>query len=262
MNNDFEQNKVALITGGSKRIGKQISKTLHEFGYNVVIHYHQSADNAQTLCDELNAIRPNSAKIIGADLNIIDDDWQLTAFKDTVLSLFGRVDTVVHNASSFYPTSLHDDWQTLQNHWHDLFLTNAKAPLFLSHAFQDELAKNQGVIISLLDIHARDKPFIGYPIYNMAKSAHLGMVQSLALELAPSVRVNGVSPGVNIFPDDDQNSALNSSTKDALTSSIPLEKIGTPHDIAQTVLFLINAPYITGQVIAVDGGRSLTLKGG
>lgn len=255
-------NKVALITGGAKRIGAKIGEVLHHAGFDVIIHYAKSERLADELAGTLNAIRPNSAHIIKADLSIVDDKQALERFKNTAIALFGRVDVLVHNASSFYPSDFHDDWQTLQQHWQDLFLTNAKAPLFLSHAFGGELANNHGAIISLLDIHARDKPFVGYPIYNMAKSAHLGLVQSLALELAPRIRVNGVSPGVNIFPDDDQNSALNSSTKDALTSSIPLEKIGTPQDIAQAVLFLINAPYITGQVIAVDGGRSLTLKGG
>lgn len=219
-------------------------------------------DNAKSLCNELNAIRPNSAKIIGADLTIVNDKDKLLAFKNQVLTLFGRLDCLIHNASSFYSSDLNEEVEILQNHWEDLFLTNAKAPFFLSHAFRHELDKNQGVIISLLDIHARDKPFVGYPIYNMAKSAHLGMVQSLALELAPSIRVNGVSPGVNIFPEDNKNSSLNDSTKDILVSSVPLGRIGTPFDVAQAVLFLVSAPYVTGQVIAVDGGRSLTLQGG
>lgn len=262
MNNKANTQKVALITGGSKRIGKQIVKTLHEQGYQVIIHYGKSEWQAQMLCDELNAIRLCSAKIVGADLSVVNDEQALFNFKIKVLASFGRLDLLVHNASSFYPSDLDDDWQTLQKHWDDLLLTNAKAPLFLSHLFKRELTEKQGSIISLLDIHARDKPFIGYPIYNMAKSAHLGMVQSLALEFAPSVRVNGVSPGVNIFPDDNQNSTLNDTTKYALTRSIPLDRIGTPDDIAQAVLFLANAPYITGQVIAVDGGRSLTLRGG
>lgn len=262
MNNTPAQNKVALITGGAKRIGAKISKILHANGYDVIIHYATSEHLAKELADKLNTIRPNSAKIIGADLSIINDKRLLDEFKTHAMSLFGRLDVLINNASSFYPTDMNTDWQTLQNHWDDLFLTNAKAPLFLSLAFKDELVRQQGAIVSLLDIHARDKPFVGYPIYNMAKSAHLGLVQSLALELAPSVRVNGVSPGVNIFPDDDQNSALNSSTKDALTQSIPLGRIGTPDDIAQAVLFFASAPYITGQVMAVDGGRSLTLRGG
>lgn len=253
--------KVALITGGSKRIGRQITKTLHAQGYCVIIHYHQSQDDANCLCQELNAIRPNSAGRIGAGLAMVDDKDKLNDFKHQVLALFGRLDVIVHNASSFYPSDLCDDFDTLQRHWDDLFLTNAKAPLFLSHAFYDELAKHHGAMVSLLDIHARDKPFIGHPIYTMAKSAHLAMVQSLALEFAPQVRVNGVAVGVNIFPDTPHDS-LNAQTQQILTDSVPLGRIGTPCDVAQAVAFLANASYVTGQVLAVDGGRSLTLKGG
>lgn len=255
MNNDFEQNKVALITGGSKRIGKQISKTLHDYGYNVIIHYHQSADNAQTLCDELNAIRPNSTKIIRADLKIVNNKDKLTEFKNQVLALFGRVDCIIHNASSFYPSDLADDFEVLQSHWDDLFLTNAKAPFFISQVFLNELKNNNGQIVSILDIHADNKPFISYPIYTMAKTAHKAMVHSLALQLAPNVRVNGVSPGVNVLPIEFDNEQA-----DNLLNAVPLKQIGTPDDIANAVLFLLNSPYITGQVIVVDGGRSLTLK--
>lgn len=255
MNTPISQ-KVALITGGSKRIGRQISQTLHAFGYQIIIHYHQSFDTAKSLCNELNAIRPHSAKIVQADLSVVNDKTKLTDFKTQVLASFGRLDCIVHNASSFYPSSLDDDFDNLQNHWDDLFLTNAKAPLFISQVFLDELTKNHGQIVSLLDIHADNKPFIGYPIYTMAKAAHKAMVHSLALELSPNVRVNGVSPGVNVLPPDfDENQSQ------LLLNSVPLKQIGTPSDIAQTVLFLLNAPYVTGQVIAVDGGRSLTLKG-
>lgn len=254
--------KVALITGAAKRIGKAIVQAFHNNSFNVIIHYHHSQTDAQNLADELNAICDNSAKIIKADLAIVNDKNTLADFKNQVIALFGRIDILVHNASSFYPSDINDEVDKWQNDWDDLFLTNAKAPLFLSHVFKDELVKNHGTIISLLDIHAKDKPFIGYPIYNMAKSAHHGMVLSLALELAPTVRVNGVSPGVNIFPECNKNHELNDSTKDELIKSVPLQSIGTPDDIAQAVLFLVNAPYITGQIIAVDGGRSLTLKGG
>lgn len=258
----MNSSKVALITGGAKRIGRAITQALHAQGYDVIIHHNHSHDAAEALRDELNAIRPNSANTIQANLSIINDSALLNQFAHDVMSLFGQLDLLVNNASSFYSTSLNDDHATWQAHWDDLFLTNAKAPLFLSLAFQDELAKRHGAIISLLDIHARDKPFVGYPIYNMAKAAHHMMVQSLALELAPNIRINGVSPGVNIFPDDNQNSELNDSTKQTLTDSVPLGKIGTPEDIANAVAFLASADYITGQILAIDGGRSLTLKGG
>lgn len=258
----MNSSKVALITGGAKRIGRAITRALHTQGYDVIIHHNHSQDAAKALRDELNAIRPNSANTIHANLSIVNDSVLLNQFTNDAISLFGRLDLLVNNASSFYSTSLNDDHATWQSHWDDLFLTNTKAPLFLSLTFKDELAKQHGAIISLLDIHARDKPFVGYPIYNIAKAAHHMMVQSLALELAPNIRINGVSPGVNIFPHDNQNSELNDSTKQALTDSVPLGKIGTPEDIANAVAFLADADYITGQILAIDGGRSLTLKGG
>lgn len=255
-------NKTALITGAAKRIGKAITTTLHADGYDVIIHYHRSHDDAYALADALNAIRPNSAKIIHASLNIVNDADALATFYKQVLSCFGRLDVLVHNASSFYPTPFKSTHEMMMTHWQDLMLTNAKAPLLLTHTFAKELKKNQGNIISLLDIHADAKPFVGYPIYNMAKAAHRMMVQSLALELAPDIRINGIAPGVNIFPDDDQNPELNSQTQATLTNSVPLKCIGTPDDIAAAVLFMINSHYITGQILAVDGGRGLTLKGG
>lgn len=254
-------NKVALITGGAKRIGRAITTAFHQAGFCVIVHYHHSHDDALTLVHHLNALRPNSAHLIQADLDIINHAQKRHTFYQTVMGFFGRLDVMVHNASSFYPTDLHQNMDTLTAHWDDLFLTNAKAPLFLSTLFKDDLSDAHGSIISLLDIHARDKPFIGYPVYTMAKSAHLAMVQSLALELAPHVRVNGVAPGVNVFPDT-PNDHLNAHTQHTLTNSVPLGKIGTPDDIAQAVLFLATAPYMTGQILAVDGGRSLTLRGG
>ncbi|UTO05986.1 pteridine reductase [Moraxella sp. FZLJ2107] len=254
--------KVALITGGAKRIGAAITTALHTNGYTVIIHYHLSQADAITLADTLNSIRPNSAKIIQSSLTMANDKATLMAFKDACLDLFGRIDVLVHNASSFYASDLGGKIDTLYQDWDDLFLTNAKAPLFLSTVFQDELKKNHGTIISLLDIHADAKPFVGYPIYNMAKAAHRMMVQSLALEFAPDIRINGVAPGVNIFPDHDQNPELNSQTQAILTDSVPLKCIGTPEDIADAVVFLANSRYVTGQILAVDGGRGLTLKGG
>ncbi|WP_049236488.1 pteridine reductase [Moraxella canis] len=253
--------KTALITGGAKRIGAAITRLLHQEGFNVIIHYHQSQAQAAALNDELNRLRPNSAAIICADLNIVNHSKDLSHFAEQCARQFGRIDALIHNASSFYPSDLSDTHDALLTAREDLLLTNAKAPLFLTHALLPKLKATQGCIISLLDIHADAKPFIGYPIYNMAKSAHQMMVQSLALELAPGIRINGVAPGANIFPDS-HNPQLNHQTKAAISASIPLERIGTPDDIAQAVLFLIRSSYITGQILAVDGGRSLTLKGG
>lgn len=259
-NNPKPHPKVALITGAAKRIGQAISQTLHANGFNILIHYHQSKNEAQQLCQYLNHIRPNSAVMLHGDLALINHQQQAQIFFKQAKNAFGRLDVLVHNASSFYATTQTDNWANLYQSWDDLFLTNAKAPYFLSQLFFAELKQNQGHIISILDIHADNKPFVNHCIYTMAKAAHRAMVQALALEFAPFVCVNGVSPGVNIFPE--QNTFFTKQMCQNLTDSIPLNRIGTPDDIAQAVQFFASSSYITGQILAVDGGRSLTLKGG
>lgn len=250
---------VMLITGSAKRIGAAITRAAHHQGYRVIIHANSSVSLAQKLCNELNTSRPNSAALLIADLAVINNKLSLERFIDEILAAFGQVDVLVHNASRFYPTPVgHID----SEQWDELFLSNAKAPLVLSQALLPYLQARQGCIISLLDIHAHNKPFKNYTVYNMAKAAQRMMVQSLALELAPLVRVNGVAPGVNILPEADSDQALEQTQQNRIIRSIPMQRIGTPEDIAHTVLYLSQASYITGQIIDVDGGRGLTLAGG
>lgn len=250
---------VMLVTGSAKRIGAAIIRRAHAEGYRVIVHYHHSQQLAQQLVDQLNRHRPDSAALLQADLNVVNDPSQLIDFVQQVMAAFARLDVLVHNASRFYPSPL---GSITHEQWDELFLTNAKAPLMLSQALLPALSREHGCIISLLDIHADGRPFSNYPVYNMAKAAHQMMVQSLALDLAPMVRVNGVSPGTNVFPDADSDQAIPADEQQQISSSIPLQRIGTPEDIANAVMYLITADYVTGQVLAVDGGRSLTLQGG
>ena len=189
---------VMLVTGSAKRIGAAIIKAAHHQGYRVIIHCHRNEHDADTLARQLNNDRLASAVVMVADLAVVNCDKALDHFIKNIIGAFGRLDVLVHNASRFYPSPIGSI-----NHaqWDELFLTNAKAPLFLSQALLPYLKSQQGCIVSLLDIHAQDKPFNNYTVYNMAKAAHRMMVQSLALELAPDIRVNGVAPGVNILPD-------------------------------------------------------------
>ena len=250
---------VMLITGSAKRIGAAIARGAHHQGYRVIIHANSSVQQAQVLADKLNNTRPDSAKLFIADLAIIDNKVSLESFINNIIAAFGQIDVLVHNASRFYPTPVgHID----NEQWDELFLSNAKAPLILSQALLPYLQARRGCIISLLDIHAHDKPFKNYTIYNMAKAAQRMMVQSLALELAPLVRVNGVAPGVNVLPEANGDQALEQVQQSHIISSIPMQRIGTPEEIAHTVLYLAQASYITGQIIDVDGGRGLTLAGG
>ncbi|MBO1531906.1 pteridine reductase [Psychrobacter sp. F1192] len=249
---------VMLVTGSAKRIGAAIIEAAHTQGYRVIIHCHQSQAQAKVLADKLNTIRPTSAAVVTADLAVVNDDDSLNQFVQTIMATFGQLDVLVHNASRFYPTPVGG---INNENWEELFLTNAKGPLLLSQSLLPYLQAQQGSIISLLDIHAHDKPFQGYTAYNMAKAAHRMMVQSLALEMAPQVRVNGVAPGVNVLPEAKSDQALDRTLQNNIVTSIPMQRIGKPKDIAHCVLYLTQASYITGEIITIDGGRSLTLAG-
>lgn len=245
------QGKTVLVTGGAKRVGAAIVRRLHAAGANVAIHYRASSSDAQTLRTELNEKRPDSACILQADLL---DVAALTRVVEETVRQFGRLDALVNNASSFYPTPLD---KANEQQWNDLLGTNLKAPIFLAQAAAAELRRRHGCIVNIVDIHA-DFPMHGHLLYNVAKSGLAGLTRALAQELAPEVRVNGVSPGVSLWP---ENAAWqDEGQRRRIVANTLLKREGEPEDIARTVQFLIaDAPYITGQVIAVDGGRSINL---
>ena len=236
--------KTALVTGGAHRIGKAICQTLHAHGFQVMIHYHQSQAAAQSLADELNAQRSDSASIIQGDLS----DVQALA------SLAGQIkhlDLLVNNASAFYPTPVSE---LSQDAYQLLMDTNLRAPLFLSTHLADQLSQAQGCIVNIVDIHSQ-RPLKDYPLYSISKAALAMATKTLAKELAPSVRVCGVSPGSILWP---ENAAeLSDANKQKMLDKIALKKQGCAEDIANTVLFLAEADYITGEIISVDGGRTL-----
>lgn len=242
----LSQAPVALVTGSAQRLGRQMILSLHQQGYNVIIHYHRSTAAATELAAQLNNQRPNSAAIVAANLT---DAQAIAPLAATARAIFGRMDVLVNNASSFYPTPLPS---ASLSQWDDLFGSNVKAPYFLSQALAPELAKRQGCIINMVDIHA-EKPLAEHSLYCMAKAALGMMTKALARELAPNVRVNGIAPGAILWPS--QN--LPESDKAAVLAQVPMQRLGDPSDIANTLLFLVKAPYVTGQIVAVDGGRSL-----
>ena len=245
------QGKTILVTGGAKRVGAAIVRNLHAAGANVAIHYHASLNDAQALGAELNKKRPDSAHTIQADLLEVAT---LHRVIEKTVRHFGHLDALVNNASSFYPTPLD---QMNEQQWNDLLGTNLKAPLFLAQTAAPELRRRHGCIVNIVDIHA-DFPMHGHVLYNIAKSGLAGLTRALAQELAPQVRVNGVAPGVNLWP---ENAAWqDEEQRRKIIAHTLLKREGEPDDIAKTVRFLIaDAPYITGQVIAVDGGRSINL---
>ncbi len=242
-------NPVALITGAAKRIGAEIAKALHQKGFNVVIHYLNSATEAQALCDALNQDRADSAIAIAGNIVEVEECKTIAQLS---IQKWQRLDLLVNNASSFYPTPI---VEATEQQWEDLMGTNLKASFFLTKYLSDALAKNSGNIINIIDIHA-DRPLKAHPIYSVAKAGHAMLTKSLAKELAPNIRVNGVAPGNILWPTA-ENPILEDEKKSIL-ERIPLRRQGDVSDITQAVIFLAcHAPYITGQIIAVDGGRSL-----
>ena len=237
----------ALVTGAAKRIGAAIAETLHEAGANVAIHYFSSEAPANALAATLNARRPGSAFTVGADLR---DVPSLESMVKQVLQRAGRLDVLVNNASNFYPTPL---GTITEEQWRDLIDSNLKAPLFLCQAALAPLREAQGVIINIVDVHSR-RPLRDHVVYGAAKAGLAMLTRSLAKDLGPRVRVNGVAPGAILWPE----SGISDELQRNIIRQTALKRAGEPEDIAAAVLFLVrDAPYVTGEIIAVDGGRSV-----
>ena len=242
--------KTVLITGAAKRVGRAIARELHAAGANIAVHYRAAAEAAAELAGELNAARPESAVCLQADLL---DIRALLPLVSAAAARWGGLDALVNNASSFFATPLDS---IDQGAWDDLIGTNLKAPLFLAQAAAPYLRESHGTIINITDIHA-ERPLASYPLYCAAKAGLLGLTRALAVELAPEVRVNAVAPGPILWPDGE---FLDDDACTGIVEHTLLKHVGNPQDIARTVRFLFNdAPYITGQVINVDGGRTAHL---
>ncbi len=238
--------KVVLVTGAARRIGAAIVTRLQQNGARVAIHYRGSADEAEALAARLNAEREDSATTIQADLL---DTAALPGLIERVVDWGGRLDVLVNNASTFYPTPV---GEITEEHWTDLIGSNFKAPLFLSQAAAPHLRDSNGTIVNLVDIHSQ-RPLSNHPVYGPAKAALAMLTRSLAKDLAPEIRVNGVSPGAILWPED----GLSDAAQKTILQQVPLGRAGDPSDIAGCVLYLVlEATYVTGQIIAVDGGRS------
>ena len=242
--------KVVLVTGGAKRVGAAITRRLHAAGANVMVHYKSAQSDAQRLQAELNAVRADSVGTLQADLLNVAG---LPEMVKSVTARFGQLDVLVNNASSFFPTPI---GEIAAEHWDDLIGTNLQAPLFLSQAAAPHLRKAGGSIVNITDIHA-DRPLKNYVVYSVAKAGLVALTKSLARELGPDVRVNGVAPGPILWPED---GSFDEIARQRVISHTLLKRSGEPDDIAKAVAYLvIDAPYVTGQIIAVDGGRSVAI---
>lgn len=249
---DFPANAAPLIlvTGAARRVGAEIARQLHASGARVALHYRSSADEAETLAAALNAVRTDSAFTVGGDLARFGAADEVAA---AVLARAGRLDGLVNNASSFFPTPVGSIDRAA---WDELIGSNLMGPLFLSQALAPALQASGGAIVNIVDIHA-ERPLARYPVYSAAKAGLAALTRALAIELAPAVRVNGVSPGPIDWPEDGQ---FPPAERARIIDHTLLKRVGSAADIARTVRFLMfDAPYITGQIIAVDGGRSAHL---
>ncbi len=247
------ESPVILITGAARRVGAEIARTLHAAGARVALHYHASQQEAMALAAELNAVRPASAACFQADLR---DAAAAPHLVESAVAQFGRLDALVNNASAFYATPL---GSIDENAWQDLIGSNLKGPLFLSQAAAPHLRATRGAIVNITDIHA-ERPLKNFSLYCTAKAGLLGLTRALALELAPEVRVNAVAPGPIEWPEGRAAGDFDAATRDSIVARTLLQRQGAPADIARAVRFLLfDAPYVTGQVINVDGGRSIHL---
>ena len=246
-NGESLQGRWALVTGAAKRIGAAIAEALHEAGSGVVIHYFNSAGPAEALAARLGGKRPGSALAIQGDLR---DTSEITRMFGDVIDRTGRLDALINNASSFYPTP---PGTITEAQWDDLVDTNLKAPLFLSQAAAPHLRQTGGVIVNIVDVHWQ-RPLKNHAVYGAAKAGLAMLTRSLAKDLGPDIRVNGVSPGAILWPE----SGLSEKVRENIIRQIPLKRPGEPRDVAAAVLFLVrDAPYVSGHILAVDGGRSV-----
>ena len=243
------EGKVALVTGAARRVGAAIARRLHGAGAGVVLHYRGSRAEAAALEAELNAARAGSAASLQADLL---SDQACAVLVAGALECFGRLDILVNNASTFYATRI---GSIEARHWDELVGSNLRAPLFLAQAAAPHLRQSGGAIVNIVDIHA-ERPLKKFSVYSVAKAGLAALTRSLAMELAPEVRVNGVAPGAILWPESDH---FDNPERQRIVATTPLARVGDPADVAQAVHFLACAPFVTGQILAVDGGRSVYL---
>ena len=241
--------KIALVTGATRRIGAAIARTLHSRGLDLIMHYRSASESAEHLAAEFNELRPGSTRILSADF---EDPEQLDAMIGHVQTMTARLDVLVNNASTFEPSTIGN---VDGEQWNRIMASNLRAPFFLSQALQPQLARAQGCIVNLVDIHG-ERPLRDYSVYCIAKAGLSMMTKSMAREMGPDVRVNGVAPGSILWPEE----GLDESARRSILERTALKRRGEPEDIAAAVAFLaLEAPYVTGEILKVDGGRSLNM---
>jgi pteridine reductase len=237
----------ALVTGVGIRVGRAIAEALAQAGYDLLLHANRSREAVDEVAERCRSLG-RQAEVYTADLS---DPAARSAFAREASAAAPALDVLVHNAGLFEKLAFEDigldTYRRMQ-------AVNVEAPFFLSQALLPNLRLASGSIVHLTDIGG-ERPIACYAHYSVSKAALIMLTRALAAELAPAVRVNAVSPGTVIFPED-----FDEATRRAFLARIPLGREGQGDDVAKAVLFLVrDAPYITGQVLSVDGGRSSVL---
>ena len=240
-------NKTIFITGAARRIGKEIALTFSEMGWNIIIHFNSSKKNANDLAEQINSVNPDSAKTVQGNLDIKED---IEKILNDIENFFPSIDLLINNASTFYPTPIEE---ISEDHWDSLIGSNLKGPLFLIKGLKEKLKVSKGSIINITDTNLL-KGIANYSIYSAAKAGLEAITKGLARELAPDIKVNAIAPGAMLEPPGVE---WTEEQKNNVIKSIPLNRMGSEKDIAEAVKFLASSKYITGQIIKVDGGRSL-----
>ncbi|ETN91553.1 3-oxoacyl-[acyl-carrier-protein] reductase FabG [Gammaproteobacteria bacterium MOLA455] len=247
--NNSSVTPVVLITGAARRIGAVTAELFHNAGYSVIIHYNRSAADADRLCEKFNQLRTDSCVLVQADLNDMAGIDKIVQLVGSI----GRLDVLINNASSFYPTPLE---QCTNEQWDDLINSNLKGPFFLTQGLAPQLTAACGSVVNISDMHAR-QALKDHPIYTIAKAGNIAMTKSMALDMAPHVRVNSVAPGAILWPEHEEDDIAK---QNSVLNNVPMGRLGSEMDIAGTAFFLaVDASYVTGQTIAVDGGNSNSL---
>ena len=240
-------NKRILITGAAKRIGKELALSFFNKGWDIVIHFNSSKEEAEAIAHKMNSERSNSAMLAQANL---DNANEVEKLVKKILLKKGSIDALINNASTFYPTPI---GTFSEENWNALMGSNLKAPLFLIQLLHKELEKNKGFIINFTDINV-DRALVNHSIYLAAKSGLQTLTKSLAKELAPNIRVNAIAPGAILEP---PNTEWTSEQKNNIINAVPMKRMGTEKDIVDAAIYLSEAEYVTGQILNIDGGKSL-----
>lgn len=236
--------RLALVTGGAVRVGRAITTRLAESGYDVVVNFHNSSRHAEVLAEELGRLGATAFLVQGD----VSRPAHVARLADQVGELGGRLDLLVNNASIFASGSL---LELTEVDWDQAMGVNLKGPFLTVNALAGFLREARGSVVNIVDLSAW-QPWLGHPHHSVSKAGLLQLTRVQARALAPEVRVNAIAPGAVLLPE-----GTSEEEREMLIRRAALKRLGSPEDVANAVLYLAEAGFVTGEVIRVDGGRTL-----